>query len=241
MAYVQEVVSLGHALRKEHQLKVRQPLAKAYLISANPDVLSALRAKQHLIADELNVKEVEFESNEADFVSIVAKPHFRILGKKVGNKMNSVQTAIQALPQSELSLLLKGGSVEITVENEKIELTSEDIAVERKVKEGLVASTSSEVTIALDISLNEELLLEGLAREIVNKVNTMRRDEGFAVTDRIVIQLKTTDRVKTAFDLHRDSIMREVLATHVHFDCAEGTEWDLNGEPTTMALSLSVS
>ncbi len=68
----------------------------------------------------------------------------------------------------------------------------------------------------------------------------MRRDGGFSVTDRIVIQLKTTDRVKMAFELHRDYIMHEVLATHVHFDCPEGTEWDLNGEPTTMALSLSV-
>jgi isoleucyl-tRNA synthetase len=241
MAYVQEVVSLGHALRKEHQLKVRQPLFKAHLISANPDILSALKAKQHLIADELNVKEVEFESNEAIFVSIIAKPNFRILGKKVGKLMSAAQAAIQSLPQSQLFLLLKGGSVEIAVENEKIQLTSEDVAVERKVKEGLIASTSDQITIALDISLNEELLLEGLAREIVNKVNTMRRDEGFAVTDRVVIQLKTTDRVKKAFDLHRDYIMHEVLATHVHFDCAEGTEWDLNGEPTLIGLSLSVT
>jgi isoleucyl-tRNA synthetase len=241
MAYVQEVVSLGHSLRKEHKLKVRQPLAKAYLISTNPEVLSALKAKQHLIADELNVKVVEFESNEAAFVSIVVKPNFRILGKKVGKLMNAAQTAIQALPHTQLSQLLKGDPIEMMLENEKIQLTSEDITIERKVKEGLVASTSNEITIALDTFLSEELLLEGLAREIVNKVNTMRRDLGFAVTDRIVIQLKTTDRVKKAFDLHRDYIMHEVLATHIHFDCVDGTEWDLNGEPTMITLSLSVT
>ncbi len=241
MGYVQEVVSLGHALRKEHKLKVRQPLAKAYLISANPDVLSALEAKQHLIADELNVKEVEFEANEAAFVTIVVKPNFRVLGKKVGKGMNAAQAAIQAMSPTQLSPLLKGGTAEIVVEGQTIQLTAEDVAIERKVKEGLVAATSHELTIALDTALNEELLLEGLAREIVNKVNTMRRDLGYSVTDRIVIQLKTTERVKKAFELHRDYIVHEVLATQVQFDCSNGTEWDLNGEPTLVALTLSVT
>lgn len=241
MNYVQEVVSLGHALRKEHKLKVRQPLAKAFVISANPDVLKSLKAKQHLIADELNVKEVEFESNEGAFVSLVAKPNFRVLGKKVGKLMNAAQKSIQALPLTQLSLLLKGGTVDIVVDSETIQLAPEDVAIERKVKEGLVASTSNEITIALDTSLNEDLLLEGLAREIVNKVNTMRREEGFAVTDRIVLQMKTTEKVRKAFDLHRDYVMHEVLATQVQFDCEEGTQWDLNGEPAKIALMLSVT
>lgn len=240
MSYVQEVVSLGHALRKEHKLKVRQPLLKAYLISVNPDILHAMKEKQHLIADELNVKEVVFESNEAAFVSIIAKPNFRVLGKKVGQLMNAAQAAIQALPQSQLLSLLRGGTVEIAIENQNIQLTPEDVAIERKVKEGVVASTSNEITIVLDTSLNEDLLLEGLAREIVNKVNTMRREEGFLVTDRIVLQLKTTERVKKAFEIHRDYITHEVLATQVHFNSVEGTEWDLNGEPTTIALMLSI-
>ena len=96
--------ALGHGLRKEHKLKVRQPLAKAYVISSDPDILQSLRAKQNLIADELNVKEVEFESNEAEFVSIVAKANFRVLGKKVGKLMNAAQSrhpsfaAIEAVP-----------------------------------------------------------------------------------------------------------------------------------------------
>lgn len=240
MGYVQEVVSLGHALRKEHKLKVRQPLPKAYVISANTEALEALRAKQNLIADELNVKEVVFESNEGAFVSLIAKPNFRVLGKKVGKLMNSAKTAIEKLAPKQLSALLSGGAVEIVVEGEKVELTPEDVAVERKVKEGLIASTSKEITIALDTELNEELLLEGLAREIVNKVNTMRRDEGFSVTDRIVLRMKATPRLRKAFDQHREYITHEVLATQVQFDCEEGTEWDLNGEPTKIGLQLSV-
>lgn len=241
MGYTQEVVSLGHGLRKEHKIKVRQPLSKVYIISSNADVLESLRAKQHLIADELNVKHVEFKSDETAFVSIVAKPNFRVLGKKVGKLMNAAQIAIQALPQVQLAVLLKGGTAEIVIEGETIVLTTEDVGVERKVKEGLVAATAGEITIALETALNEELLLEGLARELVNKVNTMRRDGGFSVTDRIVIELKTTERMKTAFKLHSDYIKHEVLATHVHLDCAEGTEWDLNGEKAVIAISLSVT
>ena len=223
MGYVQQAVSLGHGLRKEHKLKVRQPLQKAYVISSHSDVLSALRANQHLIADELNVKEVSFESNEAAFVSLLAKPNFRVLGKKVGKWMQVAQAAIGKLPLSDLALLLHGGSVEIGVENETFLLTPEDVSVERKVKEGLVAATAGELTIALDTALSEDLLLEGLAREIVNKINTMRRDAGFAVTDRIVVGLKATDRLKEAFERHRDYIVHEVLATQVHWDCQEGT------------------
>jgi isoleucyl-tRNA synthetase len=241
MAYAQEVVSLGHALRKEHKIKVRQPLSKAYLISSNEEALKALSAKQHLIADELNVKEVNFESNEEAFVTIVAKPNFRVLGKKVGKQMNAAQAAIQALPRPQLMLLMKGENVEIMLEGEKLLLTPEDVSVERKVKGDLVAATSGEVSIALETALNEDLLLEGLAREVVNKVNTMRRDAGFSVSDRIVIELKTTERLKKAFQLHADYIQHEVLATHVHFDCAEGTEWDLNGEMALIAISLSVT
>ncbi len=240
MGYAQEVVSLGHGLRKEHKIKVRQPLSKAYIISANAEILESLRAKEHLIADELNVKHIEFKSDETAFVSIVAKPNFRVLGKKVGKWMNAAQVAIQNLPQAHLEPLLKGGTAEIILENETFILTPEDVGLERKVKEGLVAATSGEITIALDTALNEDLLLEGLARELVNKVNTMRRDGGFSVTDRIVIALKTTDRVKEAFKLHSDYIQHEVLATHVHFDCEEGTEWDLNGELATIGISLSV-
>lgn len=241
MEHVQEVVSLGHSLRKEHKLKVRQPLPKAWIISSSAEVLEALKSKQNLIADELNVKEVEFTSDEENFVTLTVKPNFRVLGKKVGKLMNAVQKIVAALPKTPLIRLLAGESVEILVDNETIILTPEDVGVERKVKEGLVAATANEVTIVLETALSEELLLEGLAREIVNKINTMRRDEGFQVTDRIVIQMQASDRLKDAFNRHRDYIMGEVLATQVQFECLEGTDWDLNKEMARIALTLSVS
>lgn len=237
MAAVQVTVSLGHALRKEHKLKVRQPLAAAYVASGDAKIIESLRDQKHLIEDELNVKEVVLSTNEKDFVSLKAKPNFRVLGKKVGKLMKQVQQEIDQFDQTHLKEFLNGNSVVINVEGEQITLTSEDVQVERSVHEGLIAANEGTITIALETKLSEALLLEGLAREIVNKVNTMRREADFAVADRITLQLQTTDRVKACFEQYKEYICREVLATDVRFGPCVGTEWDLNGEPTVIMIS----
>lgn len=231
MGSLQAVVSLGHALRKEHKLKVRQPLKLADVACESETHLEFLKSQQHLIMEELNVKRVNFYKDDTLFVSLVAKPNFRVLGKKIGKKMPAAQARIGKLTHHELNTLRTGQSINIDLEGEKITLTPEDVQVERIVKEGLIADTSGEVTIGLDTELNDELILEGLAREIVNKVNTMRRDQKFRVQDRIALTLDTTDKVKEAFQAHREWIINEVLATEVTFaPCKQGTEWDLNGE-----------
>ncbi len=237
MSYVQSVVSSGHALRKEHKIKVRQPLRTAHVITTDVEMLAALKRQKDLIADELNVKYIVFHDDESSFVSLSPKPNFRVLGKKVGKLMNATSKAIQDLPQKELGRILQGHDIDITVEGERVHLTPEDLEVVRKVKEGLAATTTDGITIALELALDEELLLEGLARELVNKINTMRRDDGYAVTDRIIIQLQTTPRVKEAFEKHREYIMGEVLGTGVAFNDCDGTAWDLNGEETVILLT----
>lgn len=236
MSSVQAVVSAGHALRKEHKLKVRQPLSKAHVITSDENTLKALKRQKHLIAEELNVKEIDYHQDETSFVDLIAKPNFRTLGKKVGKLMPAVQKVISAFDQHQLNVLLRGENLEIDVEGERIELTSEDVAVERKVLEGIIAMTVQGITVALDTLLNEGLLLEGLARELVNKINTMRRDQGFAVTDRIHVRLLATPKVREAFGLHRDYICREILAEDVSFDASDGQEWDLNGELTKISF-----
>lgn len=236
MEAVQVTVSLGHALRKEHKLKVRQPLPAAHLVSSDGRVLSFLEDQKHLIADELNVKQVTFSTNENEFVSLKAKPNFRVLGKKVEKKMPAAKAAIELLSQKELAELLNGERIFIHLDGEAIALTLEDVQVERAVHEGLVAANQGLITIALDTHLNEPLLLEGLAREIVNKVNTMRREAGFAVTDRIALRIQTTERVLSSFKLFDEYIRQEVLAVDVTFGPCEGTAWDLNGEPTIIAM-----
>ncbi|MEC7839760.1 MAG: isoleucine--tRNA ligase [Chlamydiota bacterium] len=237
MAAVQRTVSLGHALRKDNKLKVRQPLQKATLVSHNETVLSFLKEQQHLIADELNVKTVEFDTNEEKYVQLNAKPNFRALGKKVGKLMPKVQKTVNGFDRSQLEKLKSEGSITITIDGEEIELNTEEVEVSRSVKEGFVAANAGNITIVLDTHLNDDLKIEGFAREVVNKINTMRRDQGFNVTDRIRVSIDTSAAVKRSFDVHGEYISNEVLADSVTFvTVADGTEWDLNGEPAKIAI-----
>jgi isoleucyl-tRNA synthetase len=236
MAAVQTVVSLGHSLRKDNKLKVRQPLPTVHIASPDEKTLGFLDEQKHLILDELNVKNVEFIPDEKELVSLKAKPNFKVLGKEVGKLMPKVQKAIQSLPQKELEIILNGGLITLEVEGVELKLGPQEVLVDRTVREGLVAANEGLITVALDTALTEELEIEGLAREVVNKVNTMRRDQGFEVTDRIHMTLKTTPRVQKSFENHGDTIKQEVLAKTVSFDDCEGTEWDLNGEMTTIKI-----
>lgn len=237
MAAIQSAVSLGHALRKEHKVKVRQPLPLAEVACANESLLAFMEEQKHLIAEELNVKEVKFHPNDAQFVTLKAKPNFRVLGKKIGSKMQAAQAVINELPHNELEQLMEGKSIEKEIASEKVLLTPEDVQVERYVREGLIASTAQGLTIALDTQLNEDLILEGLAREVVNKVNSMRREAKFSVSDRIHLKMETTHKVREAFQLHADWIKNEILALTVDFGDCDGEEWDLNGESAKIIVT----
>lgn len=237
MAAIQSAVSLGHALRKEHKVKVRQPLALAEVACATNALLAFMEEQKHLIAEELNVKEVEFHPNDAQFVTLKAKPNFRVLGKKIGSKMQAAHAVINELPHSELEQLMEGKSIQKEIGGDQVLLTPEDVQVERYVREGLIASTAQGLTIALDTTLNEDLILEGLAREIVNKVNSMRRDAKFAVSDRIHLKMETTHKVREAFQLHAEWIKNEILAVSVDFSDCDGEEWDLNGETAKIIVT----
>ncbi len=232
MASVQTAVSMGHALRKEYKLKVRQPLPKAHLISSDSHVINLLKGQEHLILDELNVKAIEYHSDEKGFVDVSIKPNFKTLGRRAGPLMKKVQGAILALPADAL----KSGSYDLQIDGESFPITAEDVLIDRKVKEGTIAATEGAITIALDTTLDDALKLEGLAREIVNKVNTQRRNQRFEVTDRITMTLDTTPHVRECFDTHGDYISGEVLATEVKFEKTDGEEWDLNGERAVISI-----
>ncbi|MBS0616278.1 MAG: isoleucine--tRNA ligase [Verrucomicrobia bacterium] len=236
MQEVQSVVSIGHALRKTHQLKVRQPLAKAHVICSDEKRLDAMQRSFALIADELNVKHVEFSREEEAFVSLHIKANFRVLGKKVGGKMQEMAAAITKLPQKEIHRILKGSTVAVL----GFDIGPEDVAIERVTKEGVVAATDGGLTIALDMQLTSDLLLEGMARELVNKINTMRKEQNLEVTDRITLKVETTPRVKEALEKHRDYVCHEVLAKSFSFETVQAEELDINGEKTKISFSKSI-
>ncbi len=237
MAAVQTAVSLGHGLRKEHKLKVRQPLPIAYIVTEDSEILQFLREQQHLIAEELNVKQVLFENDETKFVALNVKPNYRILGKKVGNQMKAVQAAIENLTTTELNTLIQQQQLTLPITTEfSLLLTPEDIQIERKVHANMIAANEGKITVALETTLDDSLLEEGLMRELVNKINTMRRDAALAVSDRINITIQTTDRVRSCYSNYKEYISGEVLALDVQFAPCQGTQWDLNGELTTIHL-----
>ena len=238
MSAVQKAVSLGHSLRKEHKLKVRQPLSKATLVSDDANTLEFLKEQQHLIAEELNVKTIEFDTAEEKYVQLQAKPNFRTLGKKVGKYMPQVQSTIRNFTKSQLEQLESQGSLTIQAGEETLQLTPDDVEIGRVVKEGFVASNIGNITIVLDTKLNEALISEGLAREIVNKINTMRRDQGFEVTDKISISIDAGEPIKECFKEYGSYINQEVLGTSVIFcPVPEGIQWDLNGEAAKIIIT----
>jgi len=230
MFLVQSVVNLGHSLRKEHKLKVRQPLHKAFLITGDLEAYQALKKNEELIKDELNVHEVEFYQDEKAFVTLKVKPNFRVLGKKVGALMKEVKSHLESLDSASMQRLMNGENVKILVVDQEVILLPEDVEVERVVKEGLVAQCEGILTVALDTALDDALIDEGFAREIINKLNTMRRNESFAVTDRIQVTIDTTPRVRAAYKKHESHIHHETLTVQIEFDECTGTEWDINGE-----------
>lgn len=232
----QKAVRLGHSLRKEYKIKVRQPLSRAYLISSNQTLIASLEQQVDVIAEELNVKEIVFERDESAFVEWSAKPNFPVLGKKIGKKMQAAQKVISCLSREKMQVLFEGGQLDVEIDGEFMSLSSLDVHVERRVKEGVAAGVDGELALALDTELSEELMLEGLARELINKINTMRREKKFEVTDRIRVVLDASERIQAAFAVHRAFICAEVLALDVQFASTEGQAWDLNGERASISV-----
>lgn len=238
MRAVLDTVSLGHALRKEHKLKVRQPLKQAFIVSGNKHLLDLLKSKQHLIQDELNVKEIVFTEDESQLVHLRPKANFRSLGKRFGAKMKEVQQQVAALDQTTLARSLKGETIQVEIDGNLESFTPEEIHVEREVKENAIAQNFGEITIALNPQLDEALILEGISREIVNKVNTMRKEHNFNVTDRISMQIQSTPKVEKAIDKYRDYIAGEILAISITHESNGGEEIDLNGEAARISLVI---
>lgn len=232
----QIAVSLGHGIRKEQKIKVRQPLRTAHLISVNTKRLDALRKEEAVIADELNVKQLVFHTDESGFVEWSVKPNFPILGKKVGKYMPMIQKKMQQLDKNLIADLFSGKMIRLQIDEHIFDIQPEDVQIERQAKLHLAAANQGDLTIVLETYLDEELLIEGLARELINKINTMRRELSFYVTDRILVTIQTTDRVQAAYTKYKEHIDQEVLAIGVDFRTCEGTEWDLNGEKAILHI-----
>ena len=236
MDLVLAAVNMGRALRSKHQLKTRQPLQRLFLITRDPEAQRILNELDALLLDELNIKELVLTENEEDLVGLSAQANFRVLGKRLGKRMKEVANQIKTLDLENIRRLQDGGSVTLQHTDGEVTLTLEDVLIQRSQREGLLVESSGSVTIALDTQLNESLIKEGLAREFVNKVQHMRKEQDLAVMDRILIRYKSSDIVGKAIDVYRDFVCTETLCEKLLLEDNPGSEWDINGEICTIEL-----
>lgn len=236
MEYSQKVVSLGHSLRKEAKIKVRQPLQAATVVTNDHEAAEALKKQKDLICEELNVKTLEFCQDETQFVNLTILPNYPTLGKRAGKYMKDIKNCLATLSSHDLDQLDASGKITLQLKDHNFEITKDEVIVRREAKEGLVAKTFESLTILLDTNLRPELIQEGLAREIINKINTMRKNEGFEITDRIEVTISSEESVEKAYNLHKHYIEKEILAKQTIFQSTDGTSWDLNGHEAIISL-----
>lgn len=235
-ALAQAVVNLGHSLRKENHIKVRQSLQTAYIVSANQAIITSLHAQENLIKEELNVKEIHFSHEESQFVTHSIKPNLKTLGKKVGKWLPKLKEKIETLTYEEASTCTEENPISITIDGNIFSINPDDLLIHSVARQGIIAQVSGGITVALDLDLNENLIQEGIARELVNRLNTMRKNLGLQVTDRITVTVDTTEKVRQSFYSHAEYITNETLIADITFASCGGISLDINGEPTKIEL-----
>jgi isoleucyl-tRNA synthetase len=235
MAVVREAVGLGRTLRKREGHRVRQPLATLTVLSRDPMVARAIETHQDIIAEELNVKRVVTSLGDDDLVVLSAKANYRRLGPVLGSRMDEVASAIAALGPESLESVLSGGSVEVGGHL----VTADDLVIERSPVDGTVVETGSDMAIALDTTLTETLRKEGLAREVISRVQRMRRDADLEVTDRITLSWETdSPDLIAAIEDHQAEIAREVLAVMITRASATGqTTSEIDGRMLALRVT----
>ena len=214
MALVRRLVELGRAARAESGIKIRQPLSRALVAADRWSDLDEQAREQ--IADELNVLSLESLSDAEALVHVTVKPNFRVLGKRFGKRTPVVAAAIGAADAGELVAGIRSGEGHVQVEGETVSLSADEVIVTEVPQEGWTVASGGGESLALDLHLDEELLVLGTARDIVRTLQQARKDSGFQVTDRITVLWQSDDeRVSQAFATHGQLIAQEVLATEI--------------------------
>ncbi|NJC27306.1 isoleucine--tRNA ligase [Neolewinella antarctica] len=240
MDYAQRLSSLTLSLRKADNLRVRQPLQKILVPATDEEVQRRITSVAEIIKNETNVKEVELLT-DGDFLRKSIKPNFRVLGKKVGKKMKDVAARINQMGTDEIAMLERAGGYVLTVGAEEIGITLEDVTIATEDIPGWKVATDGELTVALDVTITPELAKEGLARELVNRIQNLRKEQGYEVTDRIRVRLQGSAGVEEAATAYREYISDEVLADSLVLDGdVAGEVLELPGEETVTLVVAKV-
>ena len=238
MEAVRLTVELGRAARAQAKAKVRQPLRRAVIV-ANEAEREAIEARADLVTAELNVKELDFVSDEGELVSYTAKPNYRALGPRFGRRMPQVAAAVAALdPAHVAAVMAAGGQVGINVDGDEHTLGPDEIVLALQPLDGYEVEAEAGHAVALQLELDDELRREGLAREIVHAVQIARKDAGLEITDRIALSLGGDEELLAAARAHEPYLASEVLATSVAFDAPDaGTTAAIDSRELTIQVT----
>jgi isoleucyl-tRNA synthetase len=244
MATVRNIVSLGLRVRTDHKLKVRQPLSRAEITLSRPDLDDRMSRYRELIEEELNVREMEFYHGEEEHVIYMVKPNFRRLGPRMGKKMPLLKKALATADGAALrKSLLETGKAEIAVDGERVSLDLEDVAVTVQAKEGYAAAGDQNAVVVMSTELTDELIDEGMYRELLNRIQTLRKELELEYTQRIRLAIEGSERLERIIEERREHLMRETLCTELvkdgEWEDADEREVEIEGEPATIVLSRS--
>ena len=231
-----KIVVLGRAARNTANIKNRQPIGTMY-VKADKEMGEFYT---DIIADELNVKEVKFASDVESFISYSFKPQLRTVGPKYGKLLNGIRKALSEINGTEaMNELRSTGLLTLDIDGNKAELSEEDLLIETAQTEGYVTEADGDISVVLDTNLTPELIEEGFVREIVSKVQTMRKEAGFEVMDKIHIYAKDNDKILELMKNHKEEIMSEVLAEDMTLGTTDGyvKEWNINKEPVVLGVA----
>ncbi len=230
MQLAQDASSLILSLRKKTNLKVRQPLQKVLIPVLSASMKEQIQKVEDLIKAEVNIKEIEYLNPDNTFISKKIKPNFVALGKKLGAKMKAVSAALAQFSQEDIALLEKEGQYNLSVEGEPVILQLADVDISSEDIPGWTVANKGSLTVALDVTVTPELEAEGNAREFVNRIQKIRKDSGFELTDRIEVKATAVDGLKDSLAQFKDYICAEILADKLEFVpvIQDGTEVEIN-------------
>ena len=215
MALAQKVSSMVLALRRKVNIKVRQPLSKILIPVLDPVVKEHIEAVRSLILSEVNIKELEFIEDTTGVITKRIKPNFKTLGPRYGKQMKQISAMVAAFSQADIAQLERTDSWTTEIDGVKIEATAADFDITSEDMPGWLVTTEGKLTVAMDITLTDELRKEGLARELVNRIQNIRKDSGFEVTDKIRVTFEKNDALRAAVSAYRDYIASQVLAVEI--------------------------
>ncbi len=230
MQLAQDICSLILSIRKKANIKVRQPLQKILIPVLNENMKEQIRKMEEVIQSEVNVKQIEYITDSDGFIKKKIKPNFKVLGAKMGAKMKAVAAAIQQLSDKDISLLEKNGVIDLRIGEDTVTLNTEDVEISAEDVPGWSVAGKNQLTVALDITITPDLQEEGNARELVNRIQKIRKESGFELTDRIVVNIQEYEPLKSSIINFSDYICAEILADEIHFapQIDNGTEIEVN-------------